>query len=100
MIHAGDAVKQQNMAPVHPPQAPRKQPQLIPNGVRSRKKEQEAADEVFARQIQEEEKKKSQTPAAASAKRLPEVDRQMDRLKKDAADLKQANICSLLRQQI
>ena len=41
--------------------------------------------------MQEEEKKKSQTPAAASAKHLPEVDCQMHCLRKDAADLMQAN---------
>merc|ERR1711911_409863 len=60
-------------------------------GMRRRKKEQEAADGEFARRVQEEEKRKSQTPAAASAHSLPEVDRQMDRLKKDATNLKQAN---------
>ena len=41
--------------------------------------------------MQEEERKKSQMPAAASAKHLPKIDRQMPRLKKDAADLMQAN---------
>merc|ERR1712074_401491 len=66
--------------------------------VRRRKREQEAADKEFARRMQEEEKRKSQTLAAASAHRLPEVDRQMDRLKKDATDLKQANAAQQQRQ--
>ena len=56
-----------------------------------RKKVQEAADEAFMRQMQEEERKKLHAPEAASAKQLPEADRQMHRLKKDAADLMEEN---------
>ena len=61
------------------------------NDAMKRKKEQEAADEAFARRMQEEERKKSQAPEAALAKHLPEADCQMHRLKRDAADLMQAN---------
>ena len=52
---------------------------------------QEAADVAFARRMQEQERKKSQAPEAASAKQLPEADCQMHRLRKDAADLMEAN---------
>ena len=60
--------------------------------VSRRKKMQEAAEEAFARQMQEEERKKPPAPEAASARKLPEVDCQMHRLKKDAADLMEENV--------
>ena len=56
-----------------------------------RKKVQEATDEAFTQQMQEEERKKLHAPEAASAKQLLKADRQMHRLKKDAADLMEEN---------
>ena len=68
--------------------------QMLVDGAKDasrRRKVQEAADEAFAQQMQEEERKKSQTSEAASANQLPEVDRQMHCLRKDAANLMEVN---------